>query len=388
MNKDELEIIKKIKEVMISFQSASSHGLSSYDIDNKAISFGIIETENKKTITLVNDYKYSKLEPIKNDKVFEIIEDYFKNGGKQLEVKISGKMRTNSLVNIILRKQPTDEFLDMLMSSFFRNRNNHLYEDSLIKINKHIKEKNSNKDYCHLLAFKILSQIGKEGQVITNQDYFYSSSFPSICHQLSKFKIDEKDYPVLHNMFNYFSEPIKNEITCRNASIELLKSSVSSRDWGIFKEYWNDEKIKKPQSVDMFDEKHNPKFHLNINGDFVTKQYPAVSLSNDYINMISSLVSQIKDFKEILGLESCQIISQSNNVTSIYFLSKDEKPVDGEKIKKIFSSMIEIYEEMLGNKEKITKDTLGLAMRANILAIDLDRNCKEENKPARKTNKI
>jgi hypothetical protein len=389
MDKNELEVIKKIKEIMTSFKE-SPNTRGGYFLGSRfgPNEFAIVETEKERNITLMSAVDSGqKAKKLTDAEAFEIVEDYFANGGKSLKITVNGKTRYNGVINALMKKEPTGEFLSMVLDAFFQIKDDKVFNDVLIKINKSISDKSCDSHYGRDLSFKVLARIGKNG----NSAELYNYTFPEICGALKKFKITEREYPVLHNMFTYFKNSIENDANCRSAVIDILRNCVPSNDWGMFKSYLKDERQVKPQSqmTSMFEEKSNPKYHLNISEDFVVNRYPSVSLTTDYGNMIGFLVSMMRDFKDELGLEQCSLISQNNKVSSLYFLSKDETPVNGEKIKTIFSSLIEFYAELKDKKENVTKEALGLALKANLLAFELEKpEEKEQLKNSRRANKI
>jgi outer membrane receptor for ferric coprogen and ferric-rhodotorulic acid len=166
---------------------------------------------------------------------------------------------------------------------------------------------------------------------------------------------------------------------------KLLKSSIPYEDWEEFKKYSKAYKsssdYEQNRSDQLFEEIENPKYNLLISEDFILKKYPILSLGGDYNIMLGFIVKQINKNNEELGIKCAVYIGNENKKSSIYFISKDNNPIDSELIRSVISCSIEMYAQTFSHKKEMPKDLLDTTFKAAILANKLEKKELPQKKP-------
>lgn len=388
---NQLEIMDKIKKIMISFKSDIGKRNYLSTVNPKFV----ITNKNGYDEISVNLAKYSaNSKTITDEECFDLLENYlFKDSSNSsnLRVFLIGKVNFNQLTQILMKQESYEILQDKLIHSFFNTKDENIFESFIDKINKSIKEKGFDSTYGKSLVFKLLNQIGKAGVLPSYEMSHYSKQFPSILEKISKFEIVEEDYPSLHCVFQYYKEPIKNSYDAKNTFENFLKNKIPTRNWTEFKQYLkldNSEHDKSKGMSGLFEEKINPKLHLNISEKIIKEKYPVLSISSDYYHMMVAIVKNMNSLKELLNIESCQSINTSNNLTTMYFLSKNEEPIDAEKIKFFIESSIELYADSKERKQTISEREFLTACKANILSFELEQNFPNQEIKVKKSHKL
>ncbi len=380
MDKADLEIFDKVKSILMTFKDEVVKKQSFYGSNGRFC----VSKENDFNILSVNlAYTNSNSNYISDYQCFDLLKEYIfedQNGKTPLRIFMTGQSKFNSVITILLKKSPNEQISKNLINLFFTSKDESIYENFLNKAYKAIQHKQITPEFGKAISFQVLSQIGKAGKLPGFDMSHYTNRFPQIMRGISKFKIEQEDYPILHNMFSYYERAIKNSPSVSGPFFTFLKEKINIKDWDEFKKYANEEKNINPgyQMSGMFEEKINPKLHLNINDRMIRNQYPVISLSpNDYSSMMSMIIRCLNRAKSDLNIDFCQSIPNIPNVTTIYFLSKDEKPVEADKMQSVISSTIELYVEIKNKKQEVNENTLITAIQASSLSFELEKNKPE-----------
>jgi hypothetical protein len=391
LDKNQVEVMEKLKHMMLNFKTdiQKRHSLST--VNPKFV----ITNENGYDVISVNLTKVSANSKIlTDDECFDILENYlFQDSSSRtpLRVFLIGQRSFNHITQAII-KNPSEEVLqDKLINVFFNTKDEDVYENFIVKINKAIKEKGFDSALGKSLIFKVLGQIGKTGSLPGFEMSYFSKRFPDIISKVAKFDINEADYPTLHSVFKYYETAIKDSHLAQCALEGFLKKKIPTKNWGEFKVYFKKEYPyydKAPKMSGMFEEKTNPKLHLNLNEVWIKENYPILSISNDYRNMVMNIIKIMNTLRDSFGLESCQTINTNTNITTLYCISKDENPIDAEKIKSVLESVIDLYAEAKERQQEFSEKDFLTTFKASILSYELENsNPPQEVKPKR-TNKI
>lgn len=389
-DKNQVEVMDRLKQMMLAFKVELNNRCSlstatpKFILTNKT-DYDIIElqmsaTSNSKTIT--------------DEECFTLIENYLfgdEENKKSIKIFLIGQRNFNHVTQAIIKNPSDVDLHNKLIGLFFNTKNEDIYENFIIKINKAIKEKGFDSSLGKNLVFKVLNQIGATGSLPTYELQYFSKRFPDIMQKVAKFDINDTDYPTLHNVFSYYQYAIRESYMANNALEGFLKNKIPSKNWEQFKKYFKKENAyyeQPPKMSGMFEEKTNPKLHLNLNAKLIRDSYTILSISSDYSNMMQNIIKSINSLKDSFGLESCQTITTEINMTTLYCISKDENPIDAEKIKSVIASTIEMYAEAKEQKKEFSEKELLTVFRASILSYELENSSTNQEVTLRRTNKI
>jgi len=392
MEKEELEIFDKIKTILVGFKDEL---VKKQEIYSSTGRFTVSKDNGYDVLSVSLAYTNSTSQFISDYQCFDLLKaQFFEDHPNKnpLRIYMTGQSRFNSIITILLKKSPNEELSKKLIETFFTTKDENVYENFLNKTYKAIQHKQITPEFGKKITFQVLSQIGKAGSLPGFDMSHFTARFPQIMRGVSKFKIEQEDYPILHNIFSYYERAIKSSPSVSGPFFTFLKEKITIKDWDEFKKYANEEKNINPgyQMSGMFEEKSNPKLHLNINDRLIRNQYPVISLSpNDYSSMMSMIIRCLNRAKVDLNIEFCQSIPNIHNITTIYFLSKDEKLVEAEKMQSVISSTIELYVEIKNKKQEVNENTLITAIQASSLSFELEKNKPEiSEKKTYKPSKI
>lgn len=390
LSKNQLDIMEKLKHMMLAFKVDVQKRYITSTVNPKFV----ITNENGYDIISVNLTKVSASSRLLTDEeCFNILENHLFNDSSNntpLRVFLIGHRNFNHVTQVIIKNPNEEDLQNKLINVFFNTKNEEVYNNFIIKISKAIKEKGFDRSLGKSLIFKVLNQIGKAGSLPGFEMEYFSKKFPEIIGKVAKFDINGLDYPVLHNVFKYYESAIKDSHLAQCAFEGFLKNKIPTKHWGEFKIYFKKENpySHPPKMSGMFEEKTNPKLHLNLNEVLIKENYPILSISSDYRSMVVQLIKGINTLRDSFGLDSCQTINSNTNVTTLYCLSKDEQPIDAEKIKSVLASTIELYAEARERKQDFSEKDFLTTFRANILSFELENSSDNQEVKPRRTNKI
>lgn len=380
MTKEQDKILKKLEEILLSQQKEKTgkyhferNNIKSYDSYEKddIYHFGF------------DLHKYNT-KPISNDDLFNHIKEYF-NGGKEVQLHIRERIRLKSFTNLLMRDIKDEKLQDKFISLVFSG--NEIVSSDIFDCITDFVKKNNNIDLnkTKKLSLKIVNLVSNHN--VSNQPYMYDTSFKNILTSLSYFSFNEKDYPTIHKLFDNFSKVISSNYESSTAVNNFLKNKIPPKDWESFNIRKNETTLNKNITNNLFDTNDNAKYHLIINEDFVLNKFPVLSLGTDYFNMINQVVRHLNSNTEDLNLESCKIISTNDKKTELYFISKDQTPVNEKHIQSVLDSVISVYAESLNVKVPVTNEFLDTTFKAAILASSLNESTLKKNMEPTK-NKI
>jgi len=374
MTKEQDKIFKKLEEILLSQQKEKTgkyhferNNIKSYDSYEKddVYHFGF------------DLHKYNT-KPISNDDLFSRIKEHF-NDGKPVHLHIRERIRLKSFINLLMRDIKDEKLQDKFISLVFSGHE--MVSSDTFDCIKDFVKKNNNLDLnkTKKLSLKIVELVCNHD--VSNQPYMYDSSFKNIINSLTYFSFNEQDYPTINKLFVNFSKVISSNYESSTAINNFLKNKIPPKDWEYFNVKKEDSTLNKNINTSLFDTNNNAKYHLIINEDFVLNKFPVLSLGTDYFNMINQIVKHLNSNVEELNLESCKIISTNNKnkKTELYFISKDQNPVNENHIQSVLDSVISVYAESLNAKEPVTNEFLDTTFKAAILASSLNEAMNKKN---------
>lgn len=342
---------------------------------------------------VVAEYRYfhhteEVMRSISDKEIVALAKTYLEEGGKDIHLRMAGKVRQKSAMNLLFKEELTSPVLERYVELL-------LNFDSLDNLTVSFECLGENLVKCpgkQELAKKVVDGLAshalKQKEDWKNHAYLYGMYFSNICHYLKPMKFEKSDYHIIHKLFGAFEDIIKEQYNIENSYIRFLKDHVRPSDWEEFKKYSSEKETVKTKTTDIFSENENPTYLLVLNESLIRENNPIISLANDYDIMIDKLVKHINLCADDLGVKGCYLVGKNDFKTEMYFVSKDENPVSKDTIKNLLTYAIEGYVECLNSSEDVSDDFLATTFRAALLSVRLNEGKKEDKKAPQRRNKI
>ncbi len=342
---------------------------------------------------VVAEYRYFHeqevvMRSVSDAEIVELAKTYLEKGGKDIHLRMGGKNRQKSAMSLLFKEELPSPVLERYVELLLNFDSLDNLTVSFEYLGENLNKYPSKQDFAKKVVDGLASQALKQKEIWKNHASLYGMYFSNICNSLNQIKFEKSDYHIIHKLFSAFEYIIKEQYNIENTYIRFLKDHVPPSDWEEFKKYSAEKEEVKNKPTTVFAENEKPKYHLVLSEQFIKEMYPVLSLSNDYDVMIDKLKKHINLCSDELGIEKCYLVDMKNSQTELYFISKNENPVNKNTIKNLLSYAIEGYVELLNRKEEVSDDFLATTFRAGILSVKLNDGRNDEKKSTPKRNKI
>lgn len=339
--------IKSLEKVLQQFmENKKKKDRSTWTDDN----YALCRTETDNVIS----YTYHYIYPTNSQHVTlkELVQDYEKyftnESAKPVSFKIDSKSKRKTIVNLLLKTQLPLEQMDKALKTLVLN---HITKDFTDVIRYCAEEKTK---YAQQIVVKTMEYMGQ----ISNYNSVITERFTEPLQLLQEFKFNNEQYPAVHNFFKHHKEVINN----KNRVVEFyivnfLKYSVKPEDWHLFGQYCHENKAFKPLkevAETLFEDNNQLVHNIMLNPSYIKARHPYLSSDNDMKYMVESVLDTFTRKGKDLHIEHGFSSFITTEKIGLHFMSLDTKALDGERIKKIFDTLIDKYVETYQAK-KIVK---------------------------------
>lgn len=362
------KLIKKIDEII-------TNGISSYDRFAYLPGFHIQRKEHKENIYFIFTSSIDKTD-ISKEQFLEEYKNILFDDNSEKKVTISGSIKDKTIVSFLLKEKPDDTLMKNIIDTFLDNT----YKNDFQDIFRWCAQR-PDKSYSQKIVFYILENFKDKPVPSFHKNFEHSISL------LSCFNYKTKDYPLIHNFLTYSKDEILRYKYNENFLIDFLKKTVIPKDWEQFSHYVNGKigAIKSDES--LIEEKELPVLNIVVSHAAIKNKYSNVSYDEDINNMLEAILTQINKNKENLNLSKCfssGTFEDNQRSSYLHFIGNKSQPTDNEKIKILFSYMIDLYAQAFSGKNSITNEIMEKNFLFSNISASTENQVKEEKSLKRK----
>lgn len=299
-----------------------------------------------------NNYKkffISSKSTISSEKLMEEYRNYlYDKDSKDLCFQFDIKIK-RVILSLLLKEKPDDDIRKKIVDSCLDDKTQ---LDSQWFIFEKCKEPQY-KEYGKKIILNLLE----------NYKYKVNSSFSLVgsLGDLSNFKFQKEEYPLLDNFFNANSHLSKSY---PKEFMHFLKSSIIAQDWSYFQKH-APHLLSVQKELPLFEQKNNHVQIIKINLDNIRNNYPIMSHKEDIKKMLKNILNIINHNPAMLEIEKLYFSgefyllgSQDLSSHDLTIVSKDEKPANINHIKKFLSSFMDGYIKEIQLDSKIDDEKM------------------------------
>lgn len=363
------KFIKKLDEII-------TKGITSKDKLSYLFEFNIKRQENNGNIYFSISSSRDKKDITKEEFIDEYKSILFdeKNNKK---IHVSGSIKDKTIVSFLLKEKPDDKLMKSIIDTFLDNP----YKDDYHDIFRWCAQR-PDKSYSQKIVFHILDNFKEKPVPKFHKDFQYGISL------LSYFDYKPKDYPLIHNFLDYSKDEILRYRPNEKYLIEFLKKTITPKDWSEFSQYINSKIGSVKSDEPLIEEKKLSVLNMVISHATVKNKYPKVSYDEDIDNMLLAIINEINKNKEKLNLSKCFSsgkFEENEGSSYLHFISNNNsEPIDNEKIKILFSYMIDLYAQSFSSENSITDEVMAKNFLFSNISASIEDQNKEDKTPKRK----
>lgn len=363
------KFIKKINEII-------TNGIVSHEKSPYLPGFHIQRKEQQNNIYFAFTSSKDKSNISQKDFINEYRSVLFDEKSSK-KVYISGSIKDKTIVSFLLKEKPDDIFMKTIVDTFLDNT----YKDDYLDIFRWCAQR-PDKSYAKKIVFHILDNFKNKPVPKYHKNFEHGISL------LSCFDYKPNEHYLIHNFLNYSKDEIKRYSRNQDFLMDFLKKTVSATKWGEFSQYTNSTIGSVKSDEPLIEEKTLPVLNIVINHATIKSKYPNVSYDSDLENMLDVIIKEINKNKSKINLSKCFSSGNfENNESSsyIHFIgNKNDAGLDNQKIKLIFSYMIDLYAQAFSGKNSITDETMEKSFLFSNISASTESQNKEEKTLKRK----
>ena len=363
------KFIKKLNEII-------TNGIISHDSSAYLPGFHIQREEKKNDIFFTFTSSREQNE-ISKEQFLDEYKNLLFNDNSGKKVNISGIIKDKTIVSFLLKEKPDDKLMKSIIDTFLDNP----YENDYLDIFRWCAQR-PDKSYSQKIVFHILSNFKDKPLPKFHQNFECGISL------LSCFEYKPKDYPLIHNFLTYSKTLKPRSGQNEKCLIDFLKINVPPRQWSEFSQYTSSTIGSVKSDEPLIEEKILPVLNMVLNHATIKNKYPNVSYDVDLKDMLSAIMKEINKNKEKINLSKCFSsgkFEDNEGSSYIHFIgNKNEACLDNEKIKLIFSYMIDLYAQAFSGKNSITDEAMEKNFLFSNISASVDNQDKEEKTLKRK----
>lgn len=336
--------IKSLEKILLKYMEYKIHGSDHSD------KYALCRLETDNLIIYTYHYiqpKASEIVTIKE--MMKDYDEYFTDSlSKQVSFKIDSKSKRKAIVKLLIKSELPLSQLDKILKALVLNNITKDYADIL----RYCCENKTK--YSQEVAFKTMNYMGQ----MANYNSVKTECFTESLQLLQEYIFTPGQYPSIHNFFKHHDAVItnKNEVVALSI-VNFLKYSIKAEDWHLFEKYCYDHDGLKPLekvAANLFEDNNKFVYNIIINPSYVKARHPYLSLDNDMKHMIEHVLDTFTRKGRYLRVEHGFSSFINKEKIGLHFMSLDTEHLNGERIRKIFDTLIDKYVETHQAKKRVS----------------------------------